>query len=197
MRTLSRFRRVSTDWPLVCTTRNYTLQITDTYRLVSSVWYSLLWSCPGNGFYWGRFFSVQVLLSQPPSQNSCLLTTQLIGSQAGGHFTPCPSLLFTGFQPTTDNWLTHNQLLHVTSLNWTVENFNSGIQLTLLITFRHEPHIKHRFHCYSTTIPLQWERDYRPLLRNGYLFIRLLYSNGTACYNIFHLLSPENCTIDF
>jgi hypothetical protein len=37
-----------------------------------------------------------------------------------------------------------NQLLHVTSLNWTAENWQ--LQLTLLR--------KHRFHCYSPTIPL-------------------------------------------
>jgi hypothetical protein len=30
----------------------------------------------------------QVLLSQPPEQNSCQLTTQPSGCQAGGHFTP-------------------------------------------------------------------------------------------------------------
>jgi hypothetical protein len=29
----------------------------------------------------------------------------------------------------------------------------SGTRLTLLITFRHEPYRKHRFHCYSPTIP--------------------------------------------
>jgi hypothetical protein len=28
-----------------------------------------------------------------------------------------------------------------------------GTRLTLLITFRHEPHRKHRFHCYSPTVP--------------------------------------------
>jgi hypothetical protein len=38
-------------------TRNYTLQITDTHRLVSSVYYSLHSPFPGNGFYRGRFFS--------------------------------------------------------------------------------------------------------------------------------------------
>jgi hypothetical protein len=44
----------------------------------------------------------------------------------------------------------------------------SGTRLTLLITFRHEPHGKHRFHFYSSEIPrllleysLQRERVYR------------------------------------
>jgi hypothetical protein len=44
----------------------------------------------------------QVLFSQPPVQNSCLLISQLTGSYAGGHFTP------TSFS----------------SLNWTGDNFN-------------------------------------------------------------------------
>jgi hypothetical protein len=35
----------------------------------------------------------------------------------------------------------------------TTDNFNSGTRLTLLISFRHEPHREHRFHCYSVTIP--------------------------------------------
>jgi hypothetical protein len=30
---------------------------------------------------------------------------------------------------------------------------NSGTRLTLLIIFRHEPHRKHCFHCYSPTVP--------------------------------------------
>jgi hypothetical protein len=39
------------------TTRTYTLQITDTHRLVSSVCYTLYYSFLGNGFYQGKFFS--------------------------------------------------------------------------------------------------------------------------------------------
>jgi hypothetical protein len=59
----------------------------------------------------------QVLLSWPPFQNS--VNWQLTGSQAGGHFTPTSSLLFTGWlstEPTTELSLT-NQLLHFTQLN--------------------------------------------------------------------------------
>jgi hypothetical protein len=45
-------------WPLVYTTRDYTLQLTDTHTLVSSVYYSLHYLFPGNRFntQW-RFFS--------------------------------------------------------------------------------------------------------------------------------------------
>jgi hypothetical protein len=76
----------------------------------------------------------QFLLSQPPVQNSCQLTTQLSGSQAGGHFTPISSsslhrLTFNW----TDNWslsLT-TQLLHVTSLNRNADNLSSaGVLVT-------------------------------------------------------------------
>jgi hypothetical protein len=68
--------------------------------------------------------------------------------------------------------------LHSTELLTTLTTTNSLLQIGLLITFRHEPHRKHRFHCYNLTIP-------RPLHRNGCSFIRLLHSNGTTCYNTF------------
>jgi hypothetical protein len=83
-----------------------------------------------------------------------------------------PSLLSPGWLPTS-NWTVSltNQLLHVTLLNWTVDNLYYGTPLTLLITFRHEPHREHCFICYSPIVP-------RPLYRNGCLFICLLHSNG-------------------
>jgi hypothetical protein len=49
--------------------------------------------------------------------------------------------------------------------------FNSLLQTVLLITSQHGPHRKHRFHCYSPTVP-------RPLHRNRCLFIRLLHCSG-------------------
>jgi hypothetical protein len=68
----------------------------------------------------------QVLLTQPPVQNSSQVTTQLTGSQAGGQFTPASeSTLHSLTSNWTDNWTLSftNQLLHVTSLNWTADNW--------------------------------------------------------------------------
>jgi hypothetical protein len=115
-------------WPLVYTTRKYILQITDTHRPVSSVYYSLSTS---------RFLATastegdssasrtQVLLSQSPVQNSCQLKTQLTGSQCGGHFTP-PS--WSSLHRLISNWklnsLTHQPAAsrHFTQLNcWQVQ----------------------------------------------------------------------------
>jgi hypothetical protein len=92
-----------------------------------------------------------------------------------------PSLLFTGCL-STGNWTLSltNHLLHVPSLNWTADKFHSGTRLTLLITFRFEPHRKHLSSFYSPTIP-------RPLHRNWRFFIRLLHSN--SCYLQSHRLS--------
>jgi hypothetical protein len=111
-------------------------------------------------------------------QNSCQLTTQLTGSQAGGHFTPTSQ---SSSHRLTFNWTLSftNQLLHVTSLNWTPHDSllttNSLLQTVLLIISQDEPHRKHCFHCYSPTIC-------RPLHRNGCLFILPLHSNGcTSC----------------
>jgi hypothetical protein len=51
----------------------------------------------------------------------------------------------------------------------------------MLIIFRHEPHRKHRFRCYSPIIC-------RPLQRSLCLFIRLLHNNG--CTRPFQGLCP-------
>jgi hypothetical protein len=108
------------------------------------------------------------------------LTTQLTGSQAGGHFTTSYSSLH---RLTTELSLT-SQLLHVTSLNRTADNsdyFTSGTRLTLLITFRHELHRKHRFHCYSPAIP-------RPLLAYPLprkLFTEQLPSDSPGIFDVF------------
>jgi hypothetical protein len=117
------------------------------------------------------------LLSQLPMQNSCWLTTQVIGSLADGHFTPTSYLLITGWLP-TDNWTLSliNQLHHVTSLNWTGDNspptINSLLQTVLFITSWHGPNRKHSFHCYSPTIPY--------CSMETYLFIQVFYSNGCS-----------------
>jgi hypothetical protein len=49
---------------------------------------------------------------------SCHLTTQLTGPQAGGHFTPTS---WSFLHRLTLNWTLSlaNQLLHISSLNWT------------------------------------------------------------------------------
>jgi hypothetical protein len=75
-------------WPLVHTTRNYTLQNTDTHRLVSSVTVSTSCFLATDLTRW-RFFS----FPHSGPCHSCLcrtlcqLTTKLTGSQAGGRFT--------------------------------------------------------------------------------------------------------------
>jgi hypothetical protein len=134
-------------------------------------------------------FRTQVLLSQPPVHNSCELTTNWVpgcrpfhtnllvfSSQADLQMT-CPS-----------NWTLSltNQQLHVTSLSWTADNSllttNSLLQTVLLIPSRHGPHRKHRFLCYSPTIP-------RPLHRNRCLFIHLLHSKG--CTVLFEVSAQQ------
>jgi hypothetical protein len=68
----------------------------------------------------------QVLLSQPPVQNSFQVTTQLTGSQAGGHVTPT-SLLFSPQADFQLNSLTTSYFtsLHFTSLHFTSLHFTS------------------------------------------------------------------------
>jgi hypothetical protein len=109
-------------WQLIHTTQNYTVEITDTHRLVSSVYSSLQQPFPDNGFTScdSSASRTYVLLSQSPVQNSCQLTTQLTRSQAGGNSHQPPSFLFTGW-PLTENWTLSltNQLLHFTSLHST------------------------------------------------------------------------------
>jgi hypothetical protein len=78
----------------------------------------------------------RVLLWQPPMQNSCLLTTQLTGSQAGGHLTP--TSWSSLHRLSTDNWTLSltNQVLHISSLNWTADNY-----------IQHAPRRKHHSSC--------------------------------------------------
>jgi hypothetical protein len=64
---------------------------------------------------------IQVLLSQPPIQNSCQLTTQVTGSQAGGHLTPT---FQCSLHRLTFNWqlateLSHSPTSYFTSLHST------------------------------------------------------------------------------
>jgi hypothetical protein len=121
-------------------------------------------------------FRTQVLLSQPPVQNSCQLTTQWTGSQAGGHFTPTS---WSSLHMLTSNWTLslqqatslhftslHFTSLHFTSLNWSADKSNSVTRLTMLLIFRREPHRKHRFHCYKLTIP--WLLHAYPLTREPF-----------------------------
>jgi hypothetical protein len=109
--------------------------------------------------------------SQLPMQNACQLTTWLTRSQAGGHFTPTSCLLFIGWL-STDNWTLSltNQLLHITSLNWTADNPYSRTRLTLLITFRHESH-----------------RKQFPLLQSN-------NNSIVVCVSIAHVPSPDHYT---
>jgi hypothetical protein len=112
--------------PLVYTTRNYTFQTTDTHRLVSSVYYILHYPFPDNGFYRGRFFS---FLRSGPLVTA--VRSELLSAGNSGNWVPgwrsfhTNLLVFSSqadWQLTTEYSLT-NQLLHVTSLNWTAENW--------------------------------------------------------------------------
>jgi hypothetical protein len=140
-------------WPLVYTTRNYTLQITDAHRLVSSTYYSLHYplvtaACP-------EFLSTDNSTNWVPGWRP---------------FHQPPSLLVTGWL-STDNWQL-NSLTHQPATSYHFSQLNSWqlypitdygrTRLTLLKTFQHKPYKKHHFHCYSPTIPwplhaLLWE----------------------------------------
>jgi hypothetical protein len=160
------------DWILelltiLYTTRNYTLQFTDTHRLVYSVYYSLHKPFSGNGFYRGRFFNFPhsgPLVTAASAELVSTANSQLTGPQAGGHYTSL--LVFSSqadFQLGMDNWTLSltNQQLHSAELPTTDY---SGIRLTLLKIFRHEIHRKRRYYeyYYSPTVS-------RPLFRNGCL----------------------------
>jgi hypothetical protein len=71
-------------------------------------------------------FRTEVLLPQPPVQNSCQLPTlNKVGPRLAAISHQPPSLPFTGWlstELTTELSLT-NQLLHVTSLNWTADKW--------------------------------------------------------------------------
>jgi hypothetical protein len=112
--------------------RNYTLQITDTQISALSLLQSPL------AVSWQRLLAREILQLPPlrssrhsrPCRTLCQLTTQLTGSQAGDHFTPTSwsSLHRLTSKLTTELSLTE-QLLHVTSLNWTAHN--SKVKVTL------------------------------------------------------------------
>jgi hypothetical protein len=100
------------------------------HRLVSSVYYSLQWRFPGNGF---NTRTITVSLNYTLQISLYYSTHKAFPSQP-------PACLPT---------------------------INSGTRLTLLITFRHEPHRKLCFHCYSPKIPrpLQREPVYRSVAK--------------------------------
>jgi hypothetical protein len=133
------------DWildyrPFVHTTRNYTVQITDTQTSVLSLLQLLL------AVSWQRLLQregdssasrAQVLLSQPPVQNSCQLITHVTGSQAGDHFAPtsCSLHRLTSiWQLTTE--LSHSATSHFTALHsidlLTAEYF--GVRVRVRVT---------------------------------------------------------------
>jgi hypothetical protein len=144
------------------------------HRLVSSVYHSLHEPFPGNGFYRGRFFNFP--RSGPlviAARAELFVSWQInwLGPRLAVISHQPPSLLFTGWL-STELSLT-NELLHVTSLHWTADNFLNWLLLT---TFRHQLIRKHRFHCCSPTTP-------RPLRRNRCLFV---CSNGSISHNNDH-----------
>jgi hypothetical protein len=148
-------------WPLVYTTRNYSLQITDTHSLV---FFSLLhsplavsWQTP----------LPRGILQLPALRSSNWQLTWLAPRLAAISHQPPRLSSQTDFRLITE--LCHSPTAtsrHFAQLNCWQLYF--GTRLTLLVTFRHEPHRKQRFHCYSPTIPrplhvypLPRERVYR------------------------------------
>jgi hypothetical protein len=102
----------------------------------------------------GDSSSSRDLTSQPPMQN---LSTDNSANWVPGWRPFHTSLQVyssqADFQLT--NKLSHSPTSYFMSLHSTklLTALNSRTQLTMPITFRHEPHRKHRFHCYSPTIP--------------------------------------------
>jgi hypothetical protein len=145
-------------WPLLYTTQDYSLQITDTRTSVLSLLQSPL------AVSWQHLLLRRIL--QLPAVRSSWhsrLCRTLVNWQLrylGPELAAISYQLFS-FTSQTDfqlNWqlnsLTHEPATsrHFTELNcWQL--ITSGTRLTLLITFRHEPHTKCRSHCYSPTIP--------------------------------------------
>jgi hypothetical protein len=159
---------------------------------VFSFYYSLHLPFPGNGFYRGRFFIFPRLGSLVTAACAELLSTDSSTNLVLGWRPYHTNLLVfssqADFQQTTDNWnLSHTPTSYFTSLHSTeLLTTDCGTWLTLLITFRHEPHREHRFPCYST-IP-------RQLHRNGRLFISLLHSNG-CCLQSHHLVTGLHAAV--
>jgi hypothetical protein len=119
---LSRSRGVTIDgveivewiyWPLVCTTRSYSLQITGTYRLVTTVYYIIHQPFPGNGFCRGRFFS--------------FLHSGLLVTAARAEFKPTDNSnnCFPGWRPFHTNLLvfTSQADSQVITDNWQLNSF--------------------------------------------------------------------------
>jgi hypothetical protein len=103
---------------------------------IDGVWIgsiSLHWPFPGNGFYQWRFFSFRHSdLLVKAARAEILSTDNSTNWRLPGWWPFHTNLLvfssLADFQLTTDSWtlwLT-NQLLHVTSLNWTPDNSNNG-----------------------------------------------------------------------
>jgi hypothetical protein len=112
-------------WPLVYTTWNYTLQIADTETNVLSLLQSPLaiswqWPLPVETLQLPAFRS-----SLPPVQNS-------LSTDNSTNWVPCwqpfhtNPLVFSSQADFRLNSLT-NQLLHVTSLDWTADNINQQL----------------------------------------------------------------------
>jgi hypothetical protein len=163
--------RQGTDWLLNLLTtciHHLELHFTDDWYSQTSV-LSLLQS--PLAIPWQRLLPV-VVLQRPALKSSChscpwriLVNKQLnqLGPRLVAISHQPPSLLLTSWLSTQLNWTElnckwtlslSNQLLHITSLNWTADNSDYfRTWLTLLVTFWHEPHRKHRFQCYSPTIP--------------------------------------------
>jgi hypothetical protein len=112
------------------------LQITDTHRLLTTVYYSLHSPFPVNGFYRGRFYSLPQSGPLVTVVNAELLSNDTSINWVSGwrpFHTKSPGLLFIGWI-SIENWTLslNNQLLHVTWLNWLLTTDCSGVWVRVL-----------------------------------------------------------------
>jgi hypothetical protein len=148
-------------------------------------------------FSWQQLLPVAVI-QIPALWSSCQLTTNWVPGWRPFHTNLLVFSSQADIQLTTINWTLSltKQLCHITLLNWTADNQQQlgwyPYYITLGQTQQKTPT--------PTILLLSWrlpsdrldiilrECVYRPLLRNEYLFIRLLHSNG--CTHPFRSLCP-------
>jgi hypothetical protein len=121
-------------WPLVYTTRNYTLQVTDTHRLVfsQSVTVSTSRFLATDLTQW-RFFSFlhsgPLVTATRVEHLSTDNSTNRVPGWRPFHISLLDFSSHADFHLTIDNWSLslNTQLLHVIPLNWTPDNFNQQL----------------------------------------------------------------------
>jgi hypothetical protein len=158
---LSRFRDVTVcrkdmDWILDLLTNLYTpLGTTSNYSATADLHTLHITTAPAKPFPACCALTSRSLATASNSGDSSASSAQILLSQP--HPTELSSTVNSTTAPSLLSLLCRAQL-------------NTGTRSTLLVTFRNEPHRKHRFHCYSPTIsrplhayPMPRELVYRAL----------------------------------